>query len=59
MAETPKPRRPNDPHPETEETGRDRNAGRPGAPKDREALEIEETNRVNNGTHDGERYTDR
>lgn len=46
----------NDPHPSTEEIGRDEDDDTAHAPKDRRERELEEERRVNNGVHDGERY---
>jgi hypothetical protein len=49
----------NDPHPSTEEIGKDEAPDTPRQPKDRHQLELEEERRVHNSVHDGEKYLKR
>lgn len=55
-----KPSQPgNDPHPSTEEIGKDEMPDAPRQPNDRRQLELEQEQRVNNAVHDGAKFLNR
>ncbi len=49
----------NDPHPSTEEIGREERPDTPRGVESRHKRELEEESRVNNGVHDGEKFLKR
>lgn len=49
----------NDPHPATEEIGKEEEPGTPKKPADSHKLDRDEERRVNNGLHDGKKFLNR